>query len=89
VTCQKSFVTADELEGMRGLSAREIMARLNVSMWQLRATLSLCNAGSWADASVQLDRGDEAAACCGEIVQPKASTHSLVPIPVMPATASA
>ena len=33
-------VTADELEGMRGLSAREIMARLNVSMWQLPAIVS-------------------------------------------------
>src|SRR5438445_13756734 len=30
-------VTADELERMRGLSAREIMARLHVSMWQLPA----------------------------------------------------
>lgn len=29
--------TAGELEGMRGLSAREIMARLGVSMWQLPA----------------------------------------------------
>ena len=33
-------VTAEELEGMRGLSAREIMARLNVSMWQLPAIVS-------------------------------------------------
>jgi len=33
-------VTADELEEMRGLSAREIMARLNVSMWQLPAIVS-------------------------------------------------
>jgi phosphoglycolate phosphatase len=33
-------VTAEELEGMRGLSAREIMARLNVSMWQLPAIIS-------------------------------------------------
>jgi len=33
-------VTADELERMRGLSAREIMARLNVSMWQLPAIAS-------------------------------------------------
>src|SRR5437879_12786647 len=33
-------VTADELEGMRGLSAHEIMARLNVSMWQLPAIVS-------------------------------------------------
>ena len=30
-------ITAEELEAMRGLSAREIMARLNVSMWQLPA----------------------------------------------------
>jgi phosphoglycolate phosphatase len=33
-------VSAEELEGMRGLSAREIMARLNVSMWQLPAIVS-------------------------------------------------
>lgn len=33
-------VTAAELEGMRDLSAREIMARLNVSMWQLPAIVS-------------------------------------------------
>ena len=33
-------VTAEELEQMRGLSAREIMARLNVSMWQLPAIIS-------------------------------------------------
>ena len=33
-------VTAEELEGMRGLSAREMMARLNVSMWQLPAIVS-------------------------------------------------
>jgi phosphoglycolate phosphatase len=33
-------VTAEELEQMRGLSAREIMARLNVSMWQLPAIVS-------------------------------------------------
>lgn len=33
-------VTAEELEEMRGLSAREIMARLNVSMWQLPAIVS-------------------------------------------------
>jgi phosphoglycolate phosphatase len=33
-------VTADELEAMRSLSAREIMARLNVSMWQLPAIVS-------------------------------------------------
>lgn len=30
----------EELEGMRGLSAREIMARLKVSMWQLPAIVS-------------------------------------------------
>src|SRR6476646_5403325 len=30
----------DEVEGLRGLSAREIMARLNVSMWQLPAIVS-------------------------------------------------
>jgi len=29
-----------EVEGLRGLSAREIMARLNVSMWQLPAIVS-------------------------------------------------
>jgi len=33
-------VTADELEAMRGLSAREIMAQLKVSMWQLPAIVS-------------------------------------------------
>src|SRR5215212_1236115 len=33
-------VTAEELEQMRGLSAREMMARLNVSMWQLPAIVS-------------------------------------------------
>ena len=33
-------ITAEELEAMRGLSAREIMARLNVSMWQLPAIVS-------------------------------------------------
>jgi phosphoglycolate phosphatase len=33
-------VTAEELEEMRGLSAREIMSRLNVSMWQLPAIVS-------------------------------------------------
>ena len=33
-------VTAEELEQMRSLSAREIMARLNVSMWQLPAIVS-------------------------------------------------
>jgi phosphoglycolate phosphatase len=33
-------VTADELELMRGLSAREIMAQLKVSMWQLPAIAS-------------------------------------------------
>jgi phosphoglycolate phosphatase len=33
-------ISAEELEGMRGLSAREIMARLNVSMWQLPAIVS-------------------------------------------------
>ena len=33
-------VRDDELEGLRGLSAREIMARLNVSMWQLPAIVS-------------------------------------------------
>jgi phosphoglycolate phosphatase len=30
----------DEIEGLRGLSAREIMARLNVSTWQLPAIVS-------------------------------------------------
>ncbi len=33
-------VSADELEGLRGLTARETMARLNVSMWQLPAIVS-------------------------------------------------
>lgn len=33
-------VRDDEVEGLRGLSAREIMARLNVSMWQLPAIVS-------------------------------------------------
>ena len=33
-------ITAEELEAMRGLSPREIMARLNVSMWQLPAIVS-------------------------------------------------
>ena len=33
-------VSSEELEGMRGLSAREIMARLKVSMWQLPAIVS-------------------------------------------------
>ena len=33
-------VTPDELEAMRGQSAREIMARLKVSMWQLPAVVS-------------------------------------------------
>ena len=33
-------VSAEELEQMRGLSAREMMARLNVSMWQLPAIVS-------------------------------------------------
>src|SRR5215204_7206313 len=33
-------VSANELEGMRGLSPREMMARLNVSMWQLPAIVS-------------------------------------------------
>jgi phosphoglycolate phosphatase len=33
-------VSAEELETMRGLSARQIMARLNVSMWQLPAIVS-------------------------------------------------
>ena len=35
-----SPVPAEEMEGLRGLSAREIMARLNVSMWQLPAIVS-------------------------------------------------
>ena len=30
----------DEVEGLRGMSAREIMARLNISMWQLPAIVS-------------------------------------------------
>jgi len=33
-------VSAEELEQMRGLSPREMMARLNVSMWQLPAIVS-------------------------------------------------
>ena len=33
-------VSCEEFEGMRGLSAREIMARLKVSMWQLPAIVS-------------------------------------------------
>ncbi|MEH2533661.1 phosphoglycolate phosphatase [Bradyrhizobium sp. AZCC 1588] len=33
-------VTPEELEGMRGLSAREIMARLGVSTWQLPAIVN-------------------------------------------------
>ena len=33
-------VSPEELEGMRGLSAREIMARLKVSMWQLPIIVS-------------------------------------------------
>ena len=33
-------VRDDEVEGLRGMSAREIMARLNVSMWQLPAITS-------------------------------------------------
>ena len=33
-------VPAEEMEGLRGLSAREIMARLNVSTWQLPAIVS-------------------------------------------------
>ena len=33
-------VPDDEVEGLRGLTAREIMARLNVSMWQLPAIVS-------------------------------------------------
>jgi len=35
-----SPVPAEEMEGLRGMSAREIMARLNVSMWQLPAIVS-------------------------------------------------
>jgi phosphoglycolate phosphatase len=33
-------VRDDEVEGLRGMSAREIMARLNVSTWQLPAIVS-------------------------------------------------
>ena len=33
-------VPDDEVEGLRGLSPREIMARLNVSLWQLPAIVS-------------------------------------------------
>jgi phosphoglycolate phosphatase len=33
-------VSPEELEGMRGLTARQIMARLDVSMWQLPAIVS-------------------------------------------------
>jgi phosphoglycolate phosphatase len=33
-------VPAEEMEGLRGMSAREIMARLNVSRWQLPAIVS-------------------------------------------------
>src|SRR5512145_87502 len=33
-------VSPEELEAMRGMTAREIMARLNVSMWQLPAIVS-------------------------------------------------
>jgi len=33
-------VSAEEMEGLRGMSAREIMARLNISMWQLPAIVS-------------------------------------------------
>ena len=33
-------VRDDEIEGLRGLSAREIMARLNLTMWQLPAIVS-------------------------------------------------
>ncbi|NOJ48318.1 HAD hydrolase-like protein [Bradyrhizobium archetypum] len=33
-------VPAEEIEGMRGMSAREIMARLNVSTWQLPAIVN-------------------------------------------------
>lgn len=35
-----THVPAEEMEGLRGLSAREIMARLNVSKWQLPAIVS-------------------------------------------------
>ena len=35
-----SPVPAEEMEGLRGMSASEIMARLNVSMWQLPAIVS-------------------------------------------------
>src|SRR5258708_19864534 len=33
-------VGADEVEGLRGMSARQIMARLNVPMWRPPAILS-------------------------------------------------
>ena len=33
-------VPAEEMEALRGMTAREIMARLNVSMWQLPAIVS-------------------------------------------------
>jgi phosphoglycolate phosphatase len=33
-------VRDDDVEGLRGMTAREIMARLNVSMWQLPAIVS-------------------------------------------------
>lgn len=33
-------VGADEIEGLRGMSARQIMARLNVPMWRLPAIVS-------------------------------------------------
>ena len=33
-------VRDDEIDGLRGMSARQIMARLNVSMWQLPAIVS-------------------------------------------------
>ena len=33
-------VPAEEMEGLRHLTAREIMARLNVSKWQLPAIVS-------------------------------------------------
>lgn len=33
-------VRADEIEGLRAMSTRQIMARLNVSMWQLPAIVS-------------------------------------------------
>src|SRR5260221_11422186 len=33
-------VGADEVEGLRGMSARQIMARLNVPMWRLPAIVS-------------------------------------------------